>query len=355
MIRTLPSTALCRASFRALSSSSKQFMKASPSRHIPGTKRPQLALSPYHARPTAVALMPFSTTQWKLKDKIDLKTEAAVRKEKLEAHPEAVSTTSTTGKALDMSKNDDDIDMMAGIKSDFRAIRETFDLSSVPREAYLIGLAGVLPYLATSASTFYLAWDINYAFLHGQGFLLSGEMAEKLLHLIEPIQVGYGAVIISFLGAIHWGLEFAGYGGKQGYRRYAYGVVAPAVAWPTIFFPVEYALITQFLAFTILYSTDAGATKKGWAPHWYGMYRFVLTFVVGASIVLSLIGRGNVTGLVGQANGPAQRFQEVIDDVKYERLEAEERARRAQSEDDEEAEEADEESEEAEEGGDNEE
>jgi hypothetical protein len=34
--------------------------------------------------------------------------------------------------------------------------------------------------------------------------------------------------------SIHWGLEWAGYGGKFGYRRYAAGVIAPAVAWPTL-------------------------------------------------------------------------------------------------------------------------
>ena len=100
--------------------------------------------------------------------------------------------------------------------------------------------------------------------------------------------------ILSFLGAVHWGLEWAGYGGKFGYRRYAAGVIAPAVAWPTLLLPVEYALISQFLAFTFLYYNDARAAATGRAPHWYGMYRFVLTFVVGASIVATLIGREQI-------------------------------------------------------------
>ena len=56
-------------------------------------------------------------------------------------------------------------------------------------------MAGVLPYLATSLSTVYLAWDINHASLTGQGFLLSGDTAELLLHIIEPLQIGYGAVV----------------------------------------------------------------------------------------------------------------------------------------------------------------
>jgi hypothetical protein len=66
------------------------------------------------------------------------------------------------------------------------------------------------------------------------------------------------------------------------------------VAWPTLLFPTEYALITQFLAFTFLYYNDARAAACGRAPHWYGMYRFVLTFIVGASIVATLIGREQI-------------------------------------------------------------
>jgi hypothetical protein len=134
--------------------------------------------------------------------------------------------------------------------------------------------------------------------------------------------------IISFLGAIHWGLEFAGYGGHHKYRRYAIGVVAPAVAWPTILLPVEYALIVQFLAFNFLYFADARATQLGWAPPWYGTYRFVLTFIVGASIVLSLVGRGQIGDQVHQLPGASKRLME-LQDWQWEGLEKEEQERRA--------------------------
>lgn len=35
---------------------------------------------------------------------------------------------------------------------------------------------------------------------------------DQALHL----QMTYGAVLLSFLGALHWGFEFAGYGGAKG-------------------------------------------------------------------------------------------------------------------------------------------
>ena len=118
-----------------------------------------------------------------------------------------------------------------------------------------MGLAGTLPYLATSISTVYLSWELNHS-VAGYGMIFSEKNAAYLLTLIEPLQIGYGASILSFLGAIHWGLEWAGYGGYQGYKRYAIGVVAPMVAWSTLLMPVEGALISQFLGFVALYYVD---------------------------------------------------------------------------------------------------
>merc|ERR1712187_938982 len=102
-----------------------------------------------------------------------------------------------------------DPDMMAGMKSEAKVIKDTFSLQGVPKEAMFLGMAGVVPYLATSLQTVYLAYEINHAANTGDGFLLSGDSAELMLHMLEPVQVGYGAVILSFLGAIHWGLEWA--------------------------------------------------------------------------------------------------------------------------------------------------
>ncbi len=172
-----------------------------------------------------------------------------------------------------------------------------------------MGLAGTLPYLATSASTVFCSWELNHA-VAGYGWMLSEQTATQLLHMLEPLQIGYGASILSFLGAIHWGLEWAGFGGYQGYKRYAIGVAAPAVAWSTLLMPIEGALITQFLGFVGLYYIDVRAVSRGWVPHWYGVYRFVLTFIVGASIVLSLIGRGELPDHIPKATDRAKVFHD---------------------------------------------
>ncbi|KAH0293176.1 hypothetical protein M436DRAFT_81254 [Aureobasidium namibiae CBS 147.97] len=281
-------------------------------------------------KPVTLALARYASQQAPM-DKINKEVESKLGSEKLKPDPDTVSSTSSThpvfgevGMPEDQHK---DADMMAGVKNDMKVIKDTFSLEGVPREAYTLGMAGVLPYLGTSVSTIYCAWEITHAHNTGSGFLMSEQTAEAALHVLEPLQVGYGAVIISFLGAIHWGLEFAGYGGHQGYKRYAIGVWTPAVAWPTIFLPVEYALITQFVAFNFLYYTDSRASKRGWAPPWYAVYRFVLTFIVGASIVMSLIGRGQIADRINKLPGPADRVR-ALRDAQAQQFSEEEDAKR---------------------------
>lgn len=40
-------------------------------------------------------------------------------------------------------------------------------------------------------------------------------VAITLLDQALNFQMTYGAVMLSFLGALHWGLEFAGFGGNK--------------------------------------------------------------------------------------------------------------------------------------------
>ncbi|KAF2678289.1 hypothetical protein K458DRAFT_423235 [Lentithecium fluviatile CBS 122367] len=250
------------------------------------------------------------------------KAEERYAHEKIMPTPETVSATSTIhpvlGEVTGESQPPKEMKVSAGVAGDIETIRETFSLKEVPRKALYVGMAGVLPYLATSVSTVACAYEINHS-VAGYGYLMSAQTASTILQFLEPLQVGYGAVILSFLGAIHWGFEWAGYGGYQGYPRYAIGILSTAVAWPTLLMPVEYALITQFCAFTLLYNADTRATYRGWTPPWYAMYRFVLTFIVGASIVVSLIGRGEV------ADAEAHRIPSAVDRIKTLRDDAQEK------------------------------
>lgn len=68
-------------------------------------------------------------------------------------------------------------------------------MSEVPKEALYLGMAGVVPYLATSLQTVFLSYEINRAAAVGEGLIFSGESAELMLHMLEPVQIGYGAVV----------------------------------------------------------------------------------------------------------------------------------------------------------------
>jgi hypothetical protein len=87
--------------------------------------------------------------------------------------------------------------------------------------------------------------------------------------------------------------------------------------------PIEGALITQFIGFVALYYVDAGATKMGWTPYWYRTYRFVLTGIVGASIMLTLIGRSELPDHIPGSVDRAKVFKEGSED----KLSKEEEAR----------------------------
>ncbi|RKK20724.1 hypothetical protein BFJ66_g8018 [Fusarium oxysporum f. sp. cepae] len=282
------------------------------------------------------------------KQPIDIEAERKRGQELLQSNPSVVSSKSSVANAASTAQGSKsaDQDMTSELKHDIDVVKDTFTFTDVPRESSILGLAGTLPYLGTSLSTVFLAWDLNKPIPTGNSFydaiMVDHETAKYLLSALEPIQLGYGAVIISFLGAIHWGLEYAE---KQPLRertrfRYGMGLAASIVAWPTLMLPVEYALTSQFMAFVALYFADSRAATKGWAPRWYGSYRFLLTAMVGFAIFISLIGRAKIKqGDAITAKGLSDNFARsgIADhDTNWEKLEAEEKARRRKQKEEEE-------------------
>ncbi|KAF5637386.1 Halomucin [Fusarium tjaetaba] len=282
------------------------------------------------------------------KQPIDIEAERKRGQELLQSNPSVVSSKSSVANAASTAQGSKsaDQDMTSELKHDIEVVKDTFTFTDVPRESRILGLAGTLPYLGTSLSTVFLAWDLNKPIPTGNSFydaiMIDHDTAKYLLDALEPIQLGYGAVIISFLGAIHWGLEYAE---KQPLRertrfRYGMGLAASIVAWPTLMLPVEYALTSQFMAFVALYFADSRAATKGWAPRWYGSYRFLLTAMVGFAIFISLIGRAKIKqGDAITAKGLSDNFARsgIADhSTNWEKLEAEEKARRRKQKEEEE-------------------
>lgn len=124
------------------------------------------------------------------------------------------------------------------------------------------------------------------------------------LHTLEHIQITYGAIILSFLGAIHWGMEFSKLGGEQGYRRLVIGTLPVLFAWPTTFLSHGVALATQWLGFTGMWFLDQRASNNGWTTNWYSTYRFYLSIIVGFSIIGTLAGTGYYGAGAGAVTDP---------------------------------------------------
>jgi len=161
--------------------------------------------------------------------------------------------------------------------------------SMVPTPYMVMGLAGGLPYIAASGTTVYLAHQAGLA-IAGVTTHIDPGVAHTILDQALTFQVTYGAVMLSFLGALHWGMEFAGYGGHKGYSRLLLGAAPILLAWPTLAMEPMQALIVQWVCFTALWWADFRVTSLGWTPKWYSQYRFYLSILVGTCIIGSLAG-----------------------------------------------------------------
>ncbi|KAF9227705.1 hypothetical protein BS17DRAFT_672275, partial [Gyrodon lividus] len=161
--------------------------------------------------------------------------------------------------------------------------------TTVPTSYLVMGLAGGLPYIASSGTTIYLAHQAGMAAM-GTATNIDPGVALTILDQALNFQVTYGAVLLSFLGALHWGMEFAGLGGHKGYSRLFLGVSPAVLAWSTITLQPTSALLCQWLGFTALWYADNMATSAGWTPKWYSQYRFYLSILVGTCIIGSLAG-----------------------------------------------------------------
>ncbi|KAF7779000.1 hypothetical protein Agabi119p4_3345 [Agaricus bisporus var. burnettii] len=176
----------------------------------------------------------------------------------------------------------------AGVQS-FLGIT-TKNLKAVPEPVLMLGLVGGLPYVGSSLTTIWLAREASLA-IHGVTVGIDPGVALTVLDQALNFQVTYGAVMLSFLGALHWGMEMAAYGGQKGYTRLALGTAPMLLAWSTLGgMQPTMALVVQWVGFTGLWYADSKATMAGWTPKWYSQYRFYLSILVGVCIIGSLAG-----------------------------------------------------------------
>jgi Protein of unknown function (DUF3429) len=136
------------------------------------------------------------------------------------------------------------------------------DPHAIPAAAAILGAGGLAPFLGLLAAP-----------------ILGAEPFGRPPLAVLAI---YAAVILAFMGAVHWGLSMAGYGGRRDTSwRYAASVVPALLAWFSVaFLPLSVALGVMAGVFALLLLYDLRSSRIGTAPPWYARLRWRLTAVV---------------------------------------------------------------------------
>jgi hypothetical protein len=145
-----------------------------------------------------------------------------------------------------------------------------FDAPHPPKLALLLGYAGLVPFVSGAL---------------GIWITPEGWRVVVLTALLD-----YAAVILAFMGAIHWGLAMrAENANEPAQLQLGLSVVPPLLGWLAISsgMPIGLALPLCLLAFGGLYAADLRAVKLGLAPQWYPSLRRPLTIVVCLSLLLA--------------------------------------------------------------------
>lgn len=140
----------------------------------------------------------------------------------------------------------------------------------VPMPAAVLTAAGALPFMFLAAAPWF---DFNPF----------GRPPNDVLAL-------YALTILSFMGAVHWGLAMSRPRTDET-SSYVASVVPALAGWFTLaFLPQPVALRVIAAAFVILLLYDVRASRLGIAPAWYPRLRVPVTIVVAAALTIASFG-----------------------------------------------------------------
>ncbi len=97
----------------------------------------------------------------------------------------------------------------------------------------------------------------------------------------------YAAVIVSFLGGIHWGIAFRE--GQPPNGLFVWGVVPSLVAWVAVVMPASAGLVLHGVMLWVCYAVDRRVYPRHGLQRWL-MLRFRLSAVAGTACFLGAAG-----------------------------------------------------------------
>ncbi len=123
--------------------------------------------------------------------------------------------------------------------------------NAIPKSALVLGLAGAIPFVAFAAARA-LGWPTLAGFP------------------VTTALLGYGAVILSFLGGIRWGSALNEPDGVRQGLQLTLSVVPSLVAWAALLMPPERGLVILLFGVIAQGVSDAGLARTGQYPAWFG-------------------------------------------------------------------------------------
>lgn len=137
------------------------------------------------------------------------------------------------------------------------------------RIAWQLAIAGFVPFGVLAVLAFYL-----------------GQTHPLFSLLIEGLR-SYGAVILSFLGGIRWGLALND--NEQAGRFFALAVVPAIIGWLALFAPDIAGLIVLIAAFGAQGAWDSFSFHADPKRLWFARLRIAITCLVAVSLVVALL------------------------------------------------------------------
>ena len=142
----------------------------------------------------------------------------------------------------------------------------------------LLGYAGLLPFAASAA------------------LALLGPPGWRGLALAAL--AAYGAVILSFLGAVHWGLALRAPREEAGaaWPRFGLGVLPSLAAWVSLLLPARPGLALLAVGVLAVAAAETVAARRGLMPRSYLGLRWPLSLGAGACLFLGALAAGGGPG-----------------------------------------------------------
>lgn len=108
-------------------------------------------------------------------------------------------------------------------------------------------------------------------------------------HKMEIALLLYGAVILSFLGGIHWGYEMARKSegtDSPSFSRLGLSVLPSLAAWGSLALPQPYSAVGLAVSLILTLAYDIICVQQGYMLKWYPKLRVPVTLAVVASLLL---------------------------------------------------------------------